>query len=280
MVKNYSDPIGVETIKRLSKEFSMEEPKLTEIIQKYRDDFMDLRFSLVSGVASLIYCDFISRMYSVEQPVMHINTPTLHNVSILCYPNSPLIHMIQSVFINRINTDVTYQTYKNTIGGIDIFESKKLSGIRNRWMDRIIIPEMGMIPTAIEARFYNRKNQLFREDRELELFDGHGPTSAQISFIINQVVCNFICARCDTINEEHQIRPEIGVGCSISPERIITIIDDMGICPINISMETLSNEECLPLIEFVTGIRKKSDTSFDITHTNSLMYMTEINAIE
>lgn len=273
MVKKYSDPIGVDTIRRLSKEASTEIIGIEELINKYSDDFLNFEYSVVNGAASLIYCEFIRKMRNVTTPVPHIDTPKIYDVMRLCNIDSELMELIKNNIVDAIKDDQTYNEYKSsTVNKLDIIELDSLSEYRDHWINKMIIPQMGQISSIIDQKFYGHPNQTFRENREIELFNRANPTLSQVAYIANQAVCNYICSKENVLDESHKLTLDIHDTMEITPKDIIMLIDEMGICPIYISLPTLINDQCWPIIQFVTGIIATDVNKISVTHTNSHLY--------
>lgn len=284
MMKKYSDSIGVDTIKRLSREASEETIGIEELIHKYSDDFLNFEYSVVNGVASLMYCEFIRKMRNVEIPVHHIDTPKIHDLRNLCSQNSELMKLLQDNIISAIKNDRTYNVYKDTTGNEwGIIEHDELSDYLEHWIDKIIIPNMGRVASVIDQRFYGHSpNQTFRENREIEMFDKDTPLMSHVTYIANQAVCNYLCEKENVLSVDHELNLNTDNAFEVTDNDIIMVIDEMGVCPVYISLSTILNVPAWNRVSFVTGIQSveapgESDTyHIRITHPHSHLYLLKL----
>lgn len=207
------------------------------------------QWSIISSIASLIYSDYIKRMKQKEFPVKAILVPSLKSVRRLLDINGLFIHMLSENLMDDIAKNELFEKY-NTAPEFIMFNDDNIE-VMKAIFDLYIVPNIiRRIPETIDKKFAisDDSQQLFREDRDIEVFDGI--SNYQYKYIVQEIVLQLL-ALIPTMKKNIDI-PENNTQIFMAEDEVLMITNSNAICPIYFDVDVIGSPVS-ELLQFVTS---------------------------
>jgi hypothetical protein len=167
---------------------------MKDAITQHKKKIELTQWAIISGVSSLVYSEYIRRIKQKNTPVRTILVPDIKNVKWFLDPdNGGFVKMLSDHMIDRMVKNEMFMKYSNA-PELVLFTEDKLE-IMKTIFDMYIIPNVvKSIPETISLKFglNNPNQQLIRQDRDIDLFDGRFISTEQFDFIIDQTVLQLL----------------------------------------------------------------------------------------
>ena len=211
-----------------------------------------IQSAIISGVSSLFYSEYISRIVKKAVPVGRIHVPEISTLKEYLNIGSEFMSCLSKSLLNMMLENNLLQRYIDARELIlfkgDIVSLKTI-------LSRYILPNLSKtIPSVISNKFQlnNPKQQLIIENRGIDIFDRQPINEYQYDFIVNESVLHLLLSL-PSITKVHYEWDISGIPILLSNDNILTIDHDNAICPIHINPSIFNNPKVFPLISFVTS---------------------------
>lgn len=249
--------------------------KLKEIMGNHKEKIELTQWAIISGVTSLIYSEYISKMRQKTKPVPIVFIPEIKTLQELLRQDGHFMKMLSDQLLDQMLSSKLFQKYLHAPELILFAEDIQCMNII---LDLYIIPNISRrVPESVMIKFglNNPQQQTFRESPELDLFYRKPINENHVEFMADQSILQLLLLM-PTVEKDVEI-PEENSKIHMSETEILTIGNEKAICPVHFNDDILSNEynkAILDLLKFVTsteihemdpnlGIQgKKSDDSY------------------
>ncbi len=223
------------------------------------------QWAIISGISSLFYSEYISKIKHKEVPVRSISVPAIKNVSNYLRADSKFMKDLSDKLIDEIANHYLIKKYSNA-PELVMFNENNIEIMKTIY-DLYIAPNITRrIPETIAKKFglndQDNPSQLFKENWEIELFNNKPINEDQFEFIVDQTVLQLLML-IPTMKKEVEI-PEERLNIWVSNDKILTIANENAICPIHFTPAIVNNDSVIDLLTFVTNtsfIEKFNDSN-------------------
>jgi len=246
---------------------------MKQIITEHRKKIELIQWAVISGVASLVYSEYIRRIQRKTNPVELILVPEIHTVQELLKQDGQFMELLSERLIDDICSHELFMEHSHSPELILFGEDKK--EIMKTIFDLYITPNIGrMIPDTIETKFNLRdeSQQVFRQSGDIDLFDRESISNEQLECIVEQIVIQMLLLL-PTMQKDVEV-PEDNYNIQMVDSEILTIRNDNAISPIHFSPKIINWIDTLdddPVIEKINK-RKLIDLLLFVTSTSIQIY--------
>lgn len=226
--------------------------KIKDVIRMHSSKVEVFQWAFTSAIASLVYSEFIRNMRQKSIPVRHVDIPSIRYVQEMLSANGQMMRYLSDHFIDDMMSEVFYTKYMMA-PELELFQMDLLDSWRTIF-DLYIIPNVSKyLPDTIAKKFnlYDEKQQLFRENREIPLFNGKPIASDRYQYLVHQTWLQLLVLL-PSIQKEI-ITPESNEHLHLTPSRIITIGNPNAICPIHLDCPSMVLSDSMALLTYVTN---------------------------
>lgn len=224
-----------------------------DTIKQHKEKIELIQWAIISGVSSLVYSEYIRRIKQKNSPVRAVLVPEIKRVQEFLNPdNEGFIEMLSDRMIDMIANHELIKKYSDA-PELVLFNEDNIEVMKTLF-DLYITPNIvTRIPESILLKFgLNDPNQqLIRQDRNIQLFDGRFIDNRQFDFVIDQTVLQLLVLL-PTMKRSIEI-PEDNSRIFMSKDEILTIGHENAICPIHFNKDIISNKSIIELLSFVTN---------------------------
>lgn len=217
------------------------------MIKNHKEEIQLIQASIINGVASLVYSEYISNITQKQYPIKHIYVPTVLSVRKLLSRHEPLIEKMKTDFFKEF---LNNPLIDKSLPELSIVYKEAFPILMYAYIFKNV---SSSIPDAIAYKFKlnDMPNAEIREDKDKQIFP-NGITESQFKFIVEQSVLYFI-ANCNSIKKEI-LYPESNKSISITKNDILMIENDQALTPIYITSNLIENYPIeMDLVNFVTS---------------------------
>lgn len=211
-----------------------------------------IQWAIISGVSSLIYSEYIRRIKQKSSPIRAVLVPEIRSIQEILNPESHFMKLLSDQLIDKMANHELINQYSNAPELI-LFNDDKIEILKTLF-DLYIIPNIiRTIPETISRKFglTDPKQQLIREDRDIDLFNRQVINEDQFQFVVDQCVLQLILL-IPTMKKSIEI-PEDNCKIFMTKKEILTIGNENAICPIHFNDSIINNKSVIELLSFVTA---------------------------
>jgi len=212
--------------------------KIKEVITECKKEIELTQIAITSGIASLVYSEYIRKIQRKQTPVQVIIVPEIHAVRELLIRDGKFIDMLSNRLIEAISMNELFREYSNAPEFV-LFTGEKIEILKTIF-DLYMVMNIGRsIPETIETKFdlRNPENQLVRQGREIDLFRREPVSEKQFQFIVEQTILHLLMLAKSV--KKNVTFPEDNMNVHATEREILTIDNDNAICPIHFSNRIL-----------------------------------------
>lgn len=238
-----------------------------------------IQSSIISGISSLFYSQYIRRFKYKMFPTKSVMIPSIKLLKDYFKQDSLFMNYLSGYLIERISIHPLILKYSDK-PELSMFDKYNIEMMKTIF-DVYIIPNISKyIPDAFSKKFglENDNQQVFIENWEISIFD-NPINDKQYDFIIDQIVIQLLVS-IPSIKKEIEF-PEDRIDITMDNDKIFSITNEKGICPIYFNDKIINNEEIINLLEFVTNTHfsKNEDGKYNIS-TGSFNYIALIKFLD
>lgn len=266
---------------------------IKKVMEQHKKKVELIQWGIMSGISSLVYSEYLNNMKQKYSPVRIIMVPTINSVREYLDPENDFMKKISYNLIDRIIDSNVFREFKNAPEFI-LFSDEYIEILKTIF-DLYIIPNIHRrIPEVISMKFdlENPDQQLFRESRELDLFNRKPLSGKHFDFIIDETILQLLLL-IPTMKKDIELI-EDNSKFHLSEKEILTIGNEKAICPIHFTSKIINNEAVSNLLKFVTsteinyigdgdkvGVKNNRKIEFVIsTNPFNQVCITRLNGIE
>lgn len=211
-----------------------------------------IQWAIVSSVSSLVYSEYIKNITQKQVPVRMILVPSMKTLNELLHPNGQFVQLLSEKLIDGINNNKLFQKYAHAPELI-LFNDENVEILKTIF-DLYIAQHISQrIPETIGKKFYllDGTQQLFRENREADLFNRKPISERQLDYIVEESVLQLLLLL-PTMKKDIEL-PEQNLNIHLTAEDIITIDHENALGPIHFNEAIIENKDVIDLLKFVTS---------------------------
>lgn len=226
---------------------------IKETIKDHKSKIELIQWAIISGISSLIYSEYISKIKQKNVPVRAILVPEIKRVQEFLNPdNEGFVEMLSDSMIDKISKHELIKNYSDA-PELVLFNEENIE-IMKTLFDLYIIPNIvKRIPETIALKFgLNDPNQqLIRQDRDIQLLGTNFIDTDKIKFIIDQTVLQLLVLM--PTMKRNVVVPDDNSKFFMLDNEILTIGHENAICPIHFNKDIIENKSVIDLLKFVTN---------------------------
>lgn len=254
--------------------------QIKDTIQKHQKKIELTQWAITAGISTLIYSEYLSRIKQKQHPVYMIMVPAIRNVQEYLQPEGSMFQTLSEKLIDGMTHTSLFQKYKNA-PELEMFLPDNIE-IMKTIFDLYIIPNISRrVPETIARKFnlFDEEQQLFRESRDLDLFERAPFHDEQLKYVIEESVLQLFLLM-PTMKKEIEF-PEENRGIFMTESEILTVGNKNDISPISFNNEIINLPNIMTLMEFVTNtdIQINDHTVNPLYKKYSDYYREEVNYI-
>lgn len=217
-------------------------------------------FSVANGIATLVYSDFINKIYKSDKSDI-IMIPEIRSVESILDPKGPFMEVIADRLLITIfeyyKKDIKY--HNDTLDSLLKYDNSH--SLQKLLITNIIPNAQRAIVETLRLKFFpmNNNETRFYEDRDLQVFDT-GFTHNMISYVLRETYLHLL-KYILTEKTFHESIPELNkfIRGIADLHMHIVIHNAQEIAPVIFDKEVIENDGVYPLLSHVTG------TTFEIS---------------
>lgn len=223
-------------------------------LKEHKNEIEIIQWSIMSGVASLFYSEYIRRFKYRDVPVKSVLVPSIKNLNKYFTPTSEFMEILSNELINLISNHPLIKKYSN-IPELIMFNNDNIEMMKTIYDVYISTNISRRIPETISIKFglNDINHQIFKESWEIDLFDNQAINIYQIDYIVDQIVLQLLILS-SSIEKEVNI-PDDNSNIIMSDDEILTIKNDNALCPIHFNENIINNKSVIDLLLFVTNTK-------------------------
>lgn len=225
---------------------------IKEALTDHKQKIELTQWAIISAVSSLVYSEYIKNITQKQVPVSMVLVPSIKTVNELLEENGSFMKMISDNLIGEMINHPLFREYSSA-PELVMFRINNIE-IMKTILDLYIIPNISKrIPETIALKFQlnDENQQLFRENREADLFKRQPISDDQFRYVVEETVLQLLCLL-PTMKKNIEL-PESNLDILMTDKDILTINHDNAICPIHFSKNVIENKSVIDLLKFVTS---------------------------
>ena len=229
-------------ISKIMKEAMAKHQKKVEIIQ----------WAIISGVTSLVYSEFISKIKQKAVPVPMVQVPEIRSIQYLLEPNGQFVDLLSKDLIDYMLSSKYFQEFLHA-PELELFRTENVEILKTIF-DMYISPNIHRrVPETIMIKFglNNTEQQFVRQSNEIYMFDNRPINEGHVEFIADQCILQLLVLM-PTMIKDIEI-PEENFNLLMAEDEILTINHEKAICPIHFNKDIIDNKTVIELLKFVTS---------------------------
>lgn len=240
-----------------------------DTISQHKNKIELAQWAIISGVASLVYTEYLVNIKWKTIPTTVILVPKISAVQELLNPDNSFMDLLSNKLIDGIANNETFKLYKDAPELI-LFNDDNIEVMKTLF-DLYITPNIyKRLPETIAKKFSldinesTKKQGTIIQSNELDLFNRQPIDDKELDFIIEETVLQLLTLL-PTMKKDI-VLPESNQSIMVSKDSILTIGNEKAICPIHFSDKVFNNDKVINKLLFVTdtSIIKDSTTYRDI----------------
>lgn len=230
-----------------------------DALRDHKEKIELLQWAIISGIATLIYPEYLIRIKQKRTPVRRILLPPIKSVREIVHPEGEFMtylseHLIESIK-SRLNTP-QFREYASAPEFALFCSNHDEIEILKTIFDLYMIPNISTrLPETISRKFQidDPKQQLMVESSDIDLFDRKCPVDElSFDFLVEEIVLQLLTL-IPTMKKEVEL-PESNIGIYLTESEVVTIGNENGICPIHINKHIIENSGVrFNVLRFVTN---------------------------
>lgn len=229
---------------------------IKDTIKEHSKKIELIQLAITSGIASLLYSEYIRNIRQKRVPTRIIFVPQIRRVQELLNPDGEFMNSLSESLIDNMRNHELFKQYKDA-PELVLFNDDNIDTLKTIF-DLYIIPNIfRSIPETISKKFdlQNPQQQLIRESNEIDIFDRKPIEQYQFDYIVEESLLQLLVMM-PTVKKEVTI-PESNIKLHMSENEILSIGHQSAICNIYINKNIIENEEIIKLIKFVSNTNIK-----------------------
>lgn len=229
---------------------------IKDTIKEHSKKIELIQWAITSGIASLVYSEYIRNIRQKRVPTRIIFVPQIRRVQELLNPDGEFMNSLSESLIDNMRNHELFKQYKDA-PELVLFNDDNIDTLKTIF-DLYIIPNIfRSIPETISKKFdlQNPQQQLIRESNEIDIFDRKPIQQYQFDYIVEESLLQLLVMM-PTVKKE-VIIPESNIKLHMSENEILSIGHQSAICNIYINKNIIENEEIIKLIKFVSNTNIK-----------------------
>lgn len=225
---------------------------IKDTIKDHKKKIELIQWAITSGVASLVYSEYISNIRQKISPTRIIFVPQIRRVQEFLNPDGKFMNLLSESLIDNIRNNELFKQYADSPELI-LFNDDNIETMKTIF-DLYIIPNIfRSIPETISKKFdlNNPDQQLIRESNEIDLFHREEIKQGQFDFIVEESVLQLLLLM-PTVKKEVVV-PESNNKMYMCDDEILSIGHQSAICDIYVNKNIIENKEVIDLIKFVSS---------------------------
>lgn len=228
---------------------------IEEIIKKAINDhkyqIQYYQWAFISGVSTLVYSEFISRIREKDNPKRMYLVPTIRSVYDLLDPHNQFMTKFSDEILHLILTNEMFIKYSKN-KELELFSDENIELLKVI-IDIYIIPNIfKMVPLTIRKKFNldDENNQLIIESNEIDLFDRKPISDLQIKYLADEIVLHLLMLLPNIEKNTTEVNSN---NFHLKENEILTFGSQTAITPIHMNYNVLKNQSVIDLFSFVTN---------------------------
>lgn len=230
-----------------------------DALRDHKEKIELLQWAIISGIATLIYPEYLIRIKQKQTPVRRILLPPIKSVREIVHPEGEFMtylseHLIESIK-SRLNT-TQFREYASAPEFALFCSNHDEIEILKTIFDLYMIPNISTrLPETIDRKFQigDPEQQLMVESNDIDLFDRKCPIDdLSFDFLVEEIVLQLLTL-IPTMKKEVEL-PESNIGIYLTESEVVTIGNEHGICPIHINKHIIENSGVrFNVLRFITN---------------------------
>lgn len=249
---------------------------IKEAMDKHKSKIELTQWAVISSIASMIYSDYIYHFSQKQYPSPHVLVPAISSVKHFLSENGRFTNMMRDKFFEKVMKNDMFTGYMTVLPELEMFHGNNIE-LMETIFDLYIIPNVTRhIPNVISKKFQlDSGSQVFRESVDIPVMNiDQNELDDHIQYVADEFVLQILML-CPTLQRE-TIVPESNFEISVPSDTVLSINNEMAICPIHFTPNIWkSSQSLLSKIKFVTNteIISSSDSEYTI-RTNAFNQVT------
>ena len=223
--------------------------QITDLLTNHKSKIEMIQWAIISGISSLIYCEFLRNMQHNLIPTQKVFIPEIKQVQELLSIENNLYKLLENNFVKRIKENELFKQYQHCLE-LEIFNEEILEILFTLY----IYPNLEKnLPKTFQLKFGigNPENQTFFEKPDLDLFNRQDLHSDHIKYMADQTVLQLLC-NLPTIGKDiHHIRSnEYFI---MDKNEIFILQHENELTPLYFDENIIQNYKVINLLSFVTS---------------------------
>lgn len=226
--------------------------RIEDTINNHKNKIQLIQWAIISGVSSLVYSEYISKITQKQIPTRKIFVPSIREVQRVLDQDGEFMKNISENLITSMIENDMFIKYIDAPEFV-LFKGNDVEVLKTI-LDLYIIPNMyKRIPETIAKKFRigDDSNQLFYETKEACLFNMNPISDSQFRFLVDEIILQLLLL-IPTMKKDIEL-PENNINIHITEEEILTIDNDNALCPIHFNSSIIKNNEVIELLKFITS---------------------------
>lgn len=225
-----------------------------ETLASYKNEVQYFQWASMNAMASFIFPEYVCHIKERTTPIHKILVPEIRAVTDVVNEHSSLVEKMSESLIEDMVNNNTFKRYM-ALDELRLFREDKVEILKCIY-DSYIIPNVcRYIPEVISKKFglNDPEQQLFQENRDVVLFpmDKLAIPNLGYEFVCDQTILQLLMM-IPSVQKEQTV-PESHKGFKVHFDQILTIDNEVALCPIHLTMKEFRNVINHVAIEFATS---------------------------
>lgn len=228
---------------------------IQHIMEEHKTEIEALQLSMISGVASVVYAEYIRNFRRQSNSADHIWVPSINNLRHYIGAHGTLTTGLTYTYLNDILSNPLMNKYCKDVRYSNMTNEVKES--LNVIFNLYIIPNMtrSIVNSIIKKFSLNDDNpngfQIFKENSDINMFNSQPISDDLYQAIVSETVIQLLLLM-KSINKQVCI-PATSTDNVIKGDQIFSVANVNGITPIHINMDLIQNKSAIELFTFTTN---------------------------
>jgi len=239
-----------------------------DVITTHKNKVELIQWSIIAGISSLIYSEYIRNMKQKTIPVRSVHVPEIKTVINLLKTDGHVLNYLSENLIDSMRNNYLISKYIDA-PELVLFSDENIEILKTIF-DLYISPNISRrIPETLILKFSlnDETQKYFREDHTIDIFDRKDLSVEQFDFIANQS-CLQLLMTMPTM-KKNLILPEDNAKIHMTKSEILTIDNTNAICPIYLDDGILNSIGIMDLLSFVTSTNVHEFPNTDVAAVKS-----------
>lgn len=241
--------------------------QVRDAINNHKAKIELMQWAIISGIGSLIYCEYLKNMKHNIVPVEKVFIAEIKQLRDLLAEGSPFCQTLQTKFIDLMLNNPKMKEY---IDAPELILFKEKPEVVKTIFDIYILKNISdKLPSTFQLKFGigNPKNQMIYERNDIDIFNRQIPPSEYIQFMADQSVLHLLTSL-PTISKDYtHIEENARFKFEALSNEILVIKNENELTPIYLDDQIIDNHSVMKLIEFITSLSVR-DRNRSVWKTN------------